>query len=217
MQRTRPAVDLKGLDAMRVALGFKAHSGWAALVAIGGRGTDVDVVDRRRVTLVGADTPWGKQPYHAARGLARDRAREMVKRAIDAARDVASRELRSVLAALRAAQHDIVACAVLTPPPMPDWSTDDILAVHIRMHKAEGVLFPAALCAAAEASGLTLVAIPEKTLDQQAARSLAQPLGRLTSGIARLGASVGPPWGQDQKKAALAAMVALSSAADGAR
>jgi len=24
---------------------------------------------------------------------------------------------------------------------MPDWSTDEILAVHVRMHKAEGELF----------------------------------------------------------------------------
>ena len=202
---------------MRIALGVKAHSGWAALVAIGGSGTDVGVVDRRRVTLVDADTPWAKQPYHAARVLPPDRAQEVVKRGIDAARDVATRELRAVVTALGESGHAIVAFAVLVPPPMPDWSTDDILAVHVRMHKAEGVLFPAALCTAAEACGLRLVVIPEKALDQYATRSLAQPSSRVNARIAALGRSLGPPWGQDQKKAALAAVVALKSTADGKR
>ena len=202
---------------MRIALGLKAHSGWAALVAIGGSGTDVRVVDRQRVMLVDADTLWAKQPYHAAQALPPDRAQDVVKRGIDAARDVAARELRTVVTALGESGHDIVACAVLTPPPMPDWTTDDILAVHVRMHKAEGVLFPAALCSAAESCGLRLVAIPEKALDQYAARSLALPSSRVNARIAVLGKSLGPPWGQDQKKAALAAVVALKSAAGGKR
>ena len=202
------------MNAMRVALGLKAHSGWAALVAIGGSAAHVHLVDRRRVTLVDADTPWAKQPYHAAQSLAPDRARETVQRGIDLAREVATRELRTVCTALRESGHDIVACAVLTPPPMPDWSTEAILAVHVRMHKAEGVLFPAALCTAAEAGGLRVVAIPEKSLDQYAAGSLALPASRVNARIDGLGKSIGPPWGQDQKKAALAAVVALKHAAD---
>ena len=35
---------------MRVAFGFKAHSGWAALVAIGENGGAFEVIDRRRIT-----------------------------------------------------------------------------------------------------------------------------------------------------------------------
>ena len=42
--------------------------------------------------------------------------------------------------------HEIVACAVLVPTPMPDWSIDEILAVHIRMHKAEEYSSPTPLC-----------------------------------------------------------------------
>ena len=80
---------------------------------------------------------------------------------------------------------------------MPDWTIEQILSVHMRMHKAEGVLFPAALVAAAEACGLNVVAIPEKELT-------------LDDAVVALGKSVGPPWGKDQKSAALAAMIVLN-------
>jgi len=93
--------------------------------------------------------------------------------------------------------------------PMPDWTVDEILAVHFRMHKAEGVLFRDALARAAGACGLTLLEIPEKQLDEHAERALATSVNRLRGTIASLGKSVGPPWGKDQKDASLAAMIAL--------
>lgn len=36
---------------MRAALGLRAHSGWAALVAAGGYGEAPIVMDRRRISL----------------------------------------------------------------------------------------------------------------------------------------------------------------------
>jgi len=93
--------------------------------------------------------------------------------------------------------------------PMPDWTVDEILAVHFRMHKAEGVLFRDALARASGACGLQFLGIPEKQLDAEAERALATSVNRLRKTIASLGKSVGPPWGKDQKDAALAAMIAL--------
>ncbi len=94
---------------------------------------------------------------------------------------------------------------------MPEWSVDEILAVHFRMHKAEGELFREALSRAVEACGLELARIPEKRLDEHAARTLRAPAARLVETAAELGRSVGPPWGRDQKEAALAAWAALRS------
>src|SRR5262245_18890095 len=128
---------------MRVALGLKAHSGWAALVVLGESGGDIVVVDRRRIEL--AEEEWAKQPYHAAEDLARDAAREMVTRGVDAAQRLALREMRAALQREKERGNDVAACAVLVGAPMPAWSTDEILAVHFRMHKAEGVLFQDAL------------------------------------------------------------------------
>jgi len=86
--------------------------------------------------------------------------------------------------------------------------------VHFRMHKAEGVLFREALARAIGACGPRLVAIPEKNLADHAARALGTPEIGLRKTIAMLGKSIGPPWGKDQKDAALAALVALEGAAE---
>ena len=199
---------------MRIALGLKAHSGWAALVVLGTRDGELHVVDRRRLELAEeADAQWAKQPYHAAEGLRSDEARKVVQRGVAAARKLAVREMRAAVKRAREAKHEIVACAVLVADPMPDWSVEEILAVHFRMHQAEGVLFRDALARAADACGLRLVAMPEKLLTEQAEWALATSASALIKRIATLGKSAGPPWGRDQKDAALAAMIALQGRA----
>jgi hypothetical protein len=195
---------------MKVALGWKAHSGWAALVVLGAPGGEVQVVDRRRVELVEPEEArWAKQPYHAAEKAPREKGREIVESGIRSARRKALRAMRAALKRARKDDHDVVACAVLAAAPMPDWSVDEILDVHFRMHKAEGHLFRDALSRAAERSGLRLVEIPEKRLEGEASGSLAAPTRVLREDVARLGSVLGPPWGKDQKDAALAAWIAL--------
>ena len=197
---------------MKVALGLKAHSGWAALVVIGISGNELQVIERRRIELVEErDSHWAKQPYHTAEGLDPKRARAIVKRGTEAAYRIAQREMRAAVRRLREREHEIVACAVLVPSPMPEWSVAEILAVHFRMHKAEGVLFPDALARAAQSCGLRLIAIPEKLLSEHAEKALETPLNGITKQVTTLGKTVGPPWGKDQKNAATAAMVALHS------
>lgn len=195
---------------MNVAFGFKAHSGWAALVVLGTDKGEPVVVDRRRIELVeDEDAAWAKQPYHAADGLPPREARDTVTRGIEAARQLARREMRAAVRRVREGGHEAAACAVLVGDPMPDWSIEEILAVHFRMHKAEGVLFRDVLTRAATGCGLRLVTIPEKQLVHHAETALAAPLHRLTKTLTTLGKSVGPPWGKDQKDATLAAMIAL--------
>ena len=194
---------------MKVALGFKAHSGWAALVVIGNTGKELQIVDRRRLKLVHSDSSWAKQPYHAAEDLDPKSAQKLVKRGTEAAYQIAQRQMLAVIKSLRAQAHEIVACVVLVPSPMPEWSVAEILAVHFRMHKAEGVLFPDALASAAEKCGLNLIRVPEKQLAEQAEKVLATSLQELTNRILKLGKIVGPPWGKDQKNATLAALIGL--------
>jgi hypothetical protein len=195
---------------MRVAFGLKAHSGWAALVVLGNGSGELQVVDRRRLELVETrDASWAKQPYHAAERLSAKDGRELVKRGLVAARRIAVQEMRAAVKRADQAGHDVAACAVLVVDPMPDWTVDEILAVHFRMHKAEGVLFRDALARATGACGLRLVGLLEKQLDEHAERTLASSMNGVRKTIASLGKSVGAPWGKDQKDAALAAMIAL--------
>lgn len=192
---------------MKVVFGLKAHSGWAALVAIGKHDNDFVVVDRRRLELV--EEEWAKQPYHAAEGLESRKARELVKRGIDAARRIAKRELRAAVKRERDRSNEVVGCAVLVGSPMPDWSVEQILAVHFRMHQAEGVLFRDVLIEAANACELQLLTLPEKTLAQEAEKLLLSSASELSKRVGALGKSVGPPWGKDQKDATIAALAAF--------
>ncbi len=196
---------------MKIAFGLKVHSGWAALVALGTRRGELQVVDRCRMELVEEnESHWAKQPYHAAQRSNQNDAEDVVKCGTQSARRIALREVRAAVHRARDAQHEVAACAVLTAGSMHDWSVAEILAVHFRMHKAEGVLFREALARAAGAYGLTLVAIPEKLLDEHATKTLATPVSSLRKRIAALGRPLGPPWRKDQKDAALAALIALS-------
>lgn len=197
---------------MRVAFGLKAHSGWAALVVIGAGDGGLQLLERRRIGLVEEDAQWARQPYHAAEKQPPEQAAATVQRGTEAAQRMARRQLQAALDRARESGHEPAGCAVLVPKPMPDWSTAQILAVHIRMHQAEGVLFPAALCGGAEACGLILLALPEKQLGDIAARRLGADLDRVTQALAALGKSAGAPWGSDQKTAALAAALALRQA-----
>ena len=92
---------------------------------------------------------------------------------------------------------------------MPAWSVDEILAVHFRMHKAEGVLFRDALLEAARACGLRTLEIPEKQLMKHAQAALSMTPASLDAKVTSLGRPLGPPWARDHKDAALAALMAL--------
>src|SRR5437868_14616760 len=133
---------------MKVAFGFKAHSGWAALVVLGEERGELAVVDRQRIELV--EEPWAKQPYHSAEELEPQAAQELVKRGVAAAQRIALREMKGAVKRERDRKNDVAGCSVLVGSPMPDWSTAQILAVHFRMHKAGGVRFQNALLRAAE-------------------------------------------------------------------
>ncbi|PWT93682.1 MAG: hypothetical protein C5B55_04050 [Blastocatellia bacterium] len=198
---------------MQVAFGFKAHSGWAALVVLGkdassNRQPDYVVRARRRVELV--EEAWAKQPYHAAEEVEPNEARRVVEDGIQSAQRIATREVREAVNREKKLGNEVVACAVLTGNPMPAWSVAEILAVHFRMHKAEGVLFREALVRAAEKCSLPVSAINEKLLMKEAARALKVSTDQVTKKLAVLGKVAGAPWGKDQKEAALAAMLALS-------
>jgi hypothetical protein len=192
---------------MKVAFGLKAHSGWAALVVVGTRDGDFVVVDRRRMELV--EDEWAKQPYHAAENIEAGAARRLVERGIAAAQRIAVRQINAAVRREQQRKNEVTACAVLVGNPMPDWTITEILAVHFRMHKAEGVLFRDALVRATKTQELTLVAIPEKLLMKHAENALGGPASLLERIVTTLGKSVGPPWGKEQKDAALAAMIAL--------
>jgi hypothetical protein len=200
----------------QVAFGVKAHSGWAALVALAERGARLEVVERRRLALVDAqDAGWAKAPYHAADGLAAADAEDLVARAIAAAHAGAERALAAALAERRAQGDEVVGCGVLLGSGMPAWSVGEILAVHMRMHKAEGELFRTALAQGAERVGLRCIGLREKDVEAIAGEALSLAAEERHRRLSEAGRRAGPPWAKDQKEAALAAWIALARARRG--
>ncbi len=196
---------------VKAALGLRAHSGWAALVAVAGTRGSIEVVDRRRIELSASKAPGPKQPYHEAEGQKLEKARQIVTRYAEEAGRLATEEFRTVLADLKNRGHEVVGCGLLLASGRPLPVLESILASHALIHSADGELFRDAVADAAKKHRLNLVRAKEKEVVAQAASSLRLDPADLQSRVAGLGKTVGPPWTQDQKLAAIAAWLALVS------
>jgi hypothetical protein len=184
---------------MRFALGFRAHSGWAAMVAAAGTLEEPRVLDRRRIVI--AD-PEMKQPYHAAAELPLAEAEAIVANAIASSRQLAIDAIAAAVDALQRKGHEVAACGILTGSGRALPNLEGILASHALIHTAEGELFRDVLIQAARECGLAVATLREKTVPVDALKT-----------IATLGKLIGPPWTQDQKYATIAALSALAAGA----
>ena len=207
----RPSTPLRrGVRRMRVALGLKARTGRAILVGVGLNKTELRFVERAELKLL----PHGAfAPYHAVEGLEPEVARKHLERSIAAAHRLAEEAIRDAVERITHAGHEVRECGVLVGSGMPNWTTDEILAAHTRMHTAEGELFRNVLVAGVAAMKLEMITLPHKSPFDAAATALGIARARLDALIAALGRQAGPPWGRHQKEAAVAAMVALGGAA----
>ena len=184
---------------MRTALGFRAHSGWAAMVAAGGTMDAPRVLERRRIVIADPEVPGSRQPYHAAAELPFPEAESAVQEAIESSRGLALEAMSAAVRTLRAQGHEVYGCGVLLGSGKALPGLDRILAAHPLIHTAEGEMFRNVLVWAAHECGLPVTGVREKELD-------ATRLERIGS----LGKLIGPPWTQDQKYATVAALMALA-------
>jgi hypothetical protein len=190
------------------ALGLRAHSGWAALVAVGGTAAAPQVIARRRIEM--AEGPEAKQPYHAAEGVGMAKAAALLDRFARQALQGATRGLAAALEEIAEQGYDAVGAMVLTAAgrPLPDLAA--VLASHALIHTADGEHFRAALTAASAHHRLPVTRIREKDLVAQAESALRRPGPELQAAVTSWGKSLGPPWTQDQKLSALAAWMGLA-------
>ena len=197
----------------RVALGFRAHSGWAALVAIAGSPDSPAVIDRRRIELAEPGIPASKQPYHAAAALDLKKAEELVRRSADRAKLLARRALGAALDDLKKEGHEVAGCGILLRSGRPLTTLAATLASHALIHTAEGDLFRDALHHASQRCGLTVMGVKERELYARGAAELGLASGELQRHVTELGRPIGPPWRQDEKQAALVGWLVLAAAA----
>jgi hypothetical protein len=194
----------------RAAIGFRAHSGWAAAVAVSGPKDAPLVVGRRRIELVDGSAAGKAQPYHAAAaGDPRD-AERLIASSAESARSLAQQGLAAFVEELRKAGYEAVGCGILLAAGRPLPALESILASHPLIHTAEGEFFREALRAAAGACELPLISVKEREIFTRASMDLGIPADRLERHVVHMGQSIGPPWRQDEKLAAMAAWLALT-------
>ncbi len=185
---------------MRTALGIRAHSGWAALVAAAGTVDTPHVLERRRIVIADPEMAGSRQPYHAAADLPLSLAAELVRRAVESSHALAREAISATVRTLRARGHQVAGCAVLVGSAKALPELEKILASHTLLHAAEGRMFREVLMWAAAECHLPVTGVGEKSLDPVS-------LERIGS----LRKAIGPPWTQDQKYATLAALMALAN------
>jgi hypothetical protein len=193
------------------AIGFRAHSGWAAAVVIAGPPDAPVVVARRRIEMADRGTAGPSQPYHAAVGMDIREAEVLVGDCAARAAALAATALRGILEDLQQLGHRVAGCGLLLASGRPLPEIESILASHALIHTAEGELFRDALRAASRECGLPLTAVKERKLHTRAIADLRLPAGELERHVAAMGKAIGPPWRQDEKLAAVAAWLALAA------
>jgi hypothetical protein len=191
----------------RASIGFRSHSGWATLVAVAGPVADAGVVLRQRVTL-SRRTP--RQPFHAAEGRPFAAAEDLIRRATGEADELAAGSVGAAIAELRSLGHEPVASGLVLAAGRPLPGLREVLASHALIHAAEGELFREAIRRASRRWKLPVVEVRERDLEEEAARSLRRPATELQRRLAEWGKALGPPWTQDEKRAALVAWLALA-------
>ncbi len=193
------------------AVGFRVHSGWAALIALTvTKGAPV-VLFRERIHLVENFTYEFRQPYHTAGKLPPPEARAFVARVRSVARRLALRAIRKLKTELHAQGYSLTSFGLLLSSGRPLPAFAKILAAHSLIHTADGELFREALLHAATRIGLKPVSIRERELTDSASRALRRKPADLAQRISDLGRPFGPPWSQDEKFASLVAWLAASA------
>lgn len=194
----------------QAAVGFRVHSGWAAMVVVSLAKHQPAVIARDRVHLVKNFTYESRQPYHTAAKLELDEARAFVAHIKKEARILAVRAIRNLRQKLQENGYKLNRSAILLASGRPLPPLPKILAAHSLIHTADGVLFREALIHASGSCAIEAVTLRERDLAANAARALHKKPAELSRRVAELGRSLGPPWSQDEKLAALAAWIALA-------
>jgi hypothetical protein len=189
---------------------LRPHSGWAALVAVAGTPRSPEVLDRRRIEIADPEIDGSMQPYHAAEGMGLDRARKYLERCREGARRRAREGLKEALDRLRVSGREAVGCGMLLSSGRPLPPLPKILGSHALIHTADGEHFRAALREAASHFALSVEAAREKEIWERASADLRIPIAELQQLVNAIGKSIGPPWTQDQKLAALSGWLVLA-------
>ena len=188
-----------------VALGFRVKSGYAIAVALRGPASAPGAVARHVVELSDPDAADTRQPYHHGFSTHEEDARTIARR-VGIVERVAKQSVAALLKDSRLVGcrgAGLVVGSVIDPAKVGN--------PHIRAHASEGRLFRTVLESALRSHGIACEVIVEKQLAAKAAAGLERRDAEIKKALAGFGQSLGGPWRAEEKAAAVAAWLALSS------
>lgn len=197
--------------AVPAAIGIRVHSGWAALVAISETRRAVRVVDRRKIEVVDPRIIGATQPYHFAEKLEVRAAEIHIEKCAAVAVRLAEDGLGQAVNLLRDTGFHLFGAVILLSASRPLPPLPKILASHAMIHAAEGEFFRNAFRRACQNLGISVLGIRERDLDERADAAFGKAASQRKKEISQMGRTLGPPWTQDQKGAALAASILLAN------
>jgi hypothetical protein len=193
-----------------VVVGVADHGGWAILVSVAAEKGVPVVIDRRRVTTIDDGVP--SQPYHHDTLTMENAEAEALVRTVK--RSVAACTARAFDALARdlGPQHHVEAITIRVPPleRLPATVKEAHASYHMQC-RADGMLYHATLCDAAEARGWPVVLVPRGDEFARAAEALACGERRVEQFVGGLKSVLGPPWSAEHRHACAAAMAELST------
>jgi hypothetical protein len=192
------------------AFGVRMHSGWGVLVCISGDLAAPEIVDRRRIVIIEPTMEGAKQPYHFAETLPLEEAERHLRKCAEVSQRLALQAIGESLETVRARKYRVLGCAMLLASGRALPSLQKILASHALIHTAEGEFFRNVVSDACEACHIPVMRFRERELDERANTTFGNRARSVQLHISELGKTVGSPWTQDEKAAALAALMVLA-------
>lgn len=191
-----------------VSIGFRARTGRAIAVVLGGSRGSPFVVKKFEIKLTDPGIPATFQPYHEVMELTWEEGQKVVRKYVRVIEAVAQKIFAKSVKELEAKGFAVIGAGVVG-------SRDRDLArignYHIRAHAAEGILFRRVLELAAETSGVPARNFPDRELEKIATSELRLSPDRMKQELRDLGRPLDPPWRGDEKQAATAAWLMLSN------
>jgi len=169
----------------------------------------LDVVERRHIVVALPSIPGSKQPYHYAEKLELKEAENYLASCSAASGQLASAAVSKLIEDLERREYRVSASAILMASGRPLSSLAEILASHALIHTAEGEFFRTIVHRACEDAGIAVTRLRERELEQRAEEVLGNKANQMKQRISGFGKRLGPPWTQDEKRAALAATLIL--------
>jgi hypothetical protein len=201
-----------GKSVDRAALGFSVHTGWAAMIAVGGTPGSPVILHRSLVEMIpDEDRDPPRFVYHAGQELSLGAAEKYIRVATEKSSNNALAAVRAAVAELKKGGHEVVASGLIGSNRALDADLATILKSHSLVHTAEGELFRGAIKSAIEKLKIPVTEIAARELPARAAKVLEVSAAELPERLAKVGRAAGRPWSKDQKDAFLVALVAASA------